>query len=58
MIKCFFCNKPSVRVKFMIIPGHIIVPNKYFTCENHEENWLKFEDVYNEDGTRNKYESK
>lgn len=36
----------------MGIPGYIMVPNMYFLCDKHKEEFIKFEDVYNDDGTR------
>ena len=42
----------------MVISSTIILPGQYFTCEDHEENWLRYDDVYQSDGTRKKYEKK
>jgi hypothetical protein len=36
----------------MAIPGYLIVPNAYNLCKDHEGIFLKYEDVYKEDGTR------
>ena len=51
-MNCIFCDKPSKHVKFMGIPGHIMVPNSYCVCDDHKDKHIWFSDVYNEDGTR------
>ena len=56
MIKCFYCDNPADEMKFIGVPGHIMVPNTYWVCNKHLNNWLQFEDIYNKDGSRKKYE--
>jgi hypothetical protein len=36
----------------MGIPGHIIVPNEYFLCDNCEDKHLDYHDIYNDMGQR------
>jgi len=51
-MKCLICGDNAMHQKFMGIPGYIMVPNMYFLCDKHKEEFIKFEDVYNDDGTR------
>ncbi len=50
--KCFYCERPSEHMRFLGVPGHIMVPNSYLVCDDHKDKFLKFEDIYNEDGSR------
>lgn len=54
MFECLKCGKQTnnAMVKYMVLPGTIIVPNEYYTCHDHKDLFFKFEDVYNDDGSR------
>ena len=49
---CLYCNAPATITKYLGIPGYIIVPNEYALCAEHKDKCLRFEDVYNDDGSR------
>ncbi len=52
MYKCLYCDNPGIHTKYMTIPGHIVVPNAYDLCDDHEDKTLGYYDIYNDDGTR------
>lgn len=52
MSTCLFCEKPPVDVHYLVITGERIVPNSYEVCEGHRGIFIKYEDVYEYDGTR------
>lgn len=58
MVKCLKCGKDASNQhdKYFVVPGFIMVPNCYRTCEEHKDIMIKFEDVYHSDGTRKKFE--
>jgi hypothetical protein len=43
---CAFCNKSQYREKWFGLPGHIYRPNQYSVCEDHQDLFLTYEDVY------------
>lgn len=50
---CLECgSKFALHTRFMVIPGHIMVPNQYFLCDEHKDKTFNFDDIYNKDGTR------
>jgi hypothetical protein len=51
-MKCLFCDKPALHTKYMVIRGHVIVPNAYDLCDEHEHKTLVYDDIYNENGER------
>lgn len=51
-MKCLFCDKGSITTKYIVNPSYVIVPSAYNLCKDHEQVWLKYEDIYNEDGSR------
>ena len=53
-LHCLTCGEETNNnnPRFMVIPGHIIVPNEYYLCDLHKDIFYSFEDVYNPDGTR------
>lgn len=56
MITCIECGIKvnNGNPRWLLIPGHIIVPNQYYLCDKHKDIQINFEDIYNEDGTRKK----
>ena len=52
MYKCLYCDNPATHTKYMVIPGHIIVPNAYDLCDDHEHKEIGYYHIYNDDGTR------
>jgi hypothetical protein len=55
-INCLECGKDVTNrlPHYFVVPGHIIVPNEYYLCNDHKDNQFSFEDIYNNDGTRKK----
>lgn len=51
-MKCFYCHNVATITKFIGVPGYIMVPNMYGLCDSHKEKEIKFEDIYNPDGSR------
>ncbi len=51
-MKCLFCGEPAIHVKYMTIPGHIIVPNAYDLCDEHRHISLGYYDIYDKDAKR------
>lgn len=53
MNKCIVCNKYAPTYdRYFVMPAHILVPNCYPVCYEHLAMQFRYEDFYNEDGTR------
>lgn len=48
MGKCYFCDAIANDVKYFVLNSTFLASNAYLTCNEHRENYLKFEDIYND----------
>ena len=60
MPECLKCGRQSKHLfeRYFIVPGLIMVPNRYYLCHEHQRLVYKFSDLYNEDGTMKQEENK
>ena len=49
---CLYCDKTARHTKYMVIRGHVVVPNAYDLCDDHEHKTLTYDDIYDEHGKR------
>jgi hypothetical protein len=56
LYQCLKCGKKvgNMHQRYFVIPVHIWVPTEHYLCDEHKDIRYTFEDVYNDNGTRNK----